>query len=94
MFWRKKKTQFEIDTEAAIKELRQRIEKLENATEPFRVGQISSTDAYWFDFKDRRPAVTHKEAIRLLLDHCGVELKKIDGTPERIVLGKKSKRAA
>ena len=72
------------DLTAGLRALRERLEVVELRTEPFRVGDNPLT--YAIAYMDTRPTITHEKAIKLLMDHCGVQFKKV---PECVVLEKK-----
>jgi hypothetical protein len=89
MFWQESRVKY---LEAQVKDLTERLRKVEAEVAPFRVGNFPT----WYlpsmcYGADPRPTVTHSDAINLLMRHVGVEFKKIPGTPEQIVLEKKPK---
>lgn len=92
MFGKSAQEQLIDDLRAEIRALRGRLEKVETATEPFRIGEPRYFICYP-GCSDPRPMVTHEQAIRLLMEHEGVEFEKILGTPERVVLKKKAKKS-
>ena len=85
MFGRKRMEQQIEDLTAGLRALRERLEVVELRTEPFRVGEDNRIYALAY-MPDTRPAITHEKAIKLLMDHCGVQFKKV---PECVVLEKK-----
>ena len=89
MFWKESRVK---ELERKVQELSDRLYKAESAFAPMPVGELPS---WWWQCsylqKDPRPSVTHAQDIQMLLDHGGIEFKKIDGTPERVVLEKKPK---
>ena len=74
-----------------VRNLRERLSKVEAELEPFRVGEYNYLDVLSSYLADRRPKVTHAEAITLLLRHCGVEFKHTPGTPASTALEKVKK---
>ena len=80
------------DLEAQIKDLKERLYKVELATQPFRIGDYTTVVAYWHPgWTDPRPAVSHAKAIELLMAHSGLSFSHIPTVPERIELVKKPK---
>ena len=96
MFGKSRYDQKIEDLEATIRSLRERLERVEMRTEPFRVGEDPYRHSYvWYPgIRDLRPTVTHEKAIKMLLEHCGLQFKKIPGTEECVVLEKKPKAKA
>jgi hypothetical protein len=92
--FRNEEQQREIhDLQRQVKELSDRLYKVEAATAPFRVGDFPPHHTMYFSqyWSDPRPAVSHEQAINLLMKHCGVEFKNIPGTPANVVLEKAKK---
>ncbi|MFN8993497.1 MAG: hypothetical protein ACK5X3_07530 [Pseudomonadota bacterium] len=78
------------------REIKQQIRDLKNEVESLRLEleyrtefRIGDRDAWIMGQQDRRPIVSVKEVVQLILDKEGVELKRQPETPARTTLDMK-----
>lgn len=81
--------------EAEIKELRRlriemvdRVSKLEGSVEPYRIGDRGLESLYSPWWIDRRPTVTVREALDLILAHMKMKVTKTQAAPSHPKLEK------